>query len=925
MSANFHDQLAEWDRRFTAVRKSVHMPLFAKLRKAMVRVRAHPRQKPKGGVTFERAKTQQRKEYKPKAKPTEEKIARLPLATVRPDPSQHRKLFDRAKLQELADSIRETGQKTPIVVQPIAGAGAVKYQIIAGERRYRACQLLGLKEIKAIIRHDVTEESVLTEQVIENVNREQVTPMEEAVAYRQLADLFIRKAKRTKRWQGKDFKDPAVAARLEDAAREWVAKQTGKKQHHVTFYVKLTELEPEVQEMVSRGALTPRHGNILTRLTDNVTEPKQRRERLLHQVRMARHARAHSLAADILNGMITEYIRAQEQQVMFSEEEATGGERQVARGEQKAKIDRIAEAVADAIAVAFSEEKGAFQPELLTSGDLQVNLQKVEGAINTLGQIVGLMKQEMMKREAVEATKRRQVSTGGGMVEAGALVVPVATRSLFGTMEKSLATLEDRREALGKELDRRGAPLKKAHVRAHRRRLESGKITQVQAHETSAVPASQGTALFEVPVAVPKTKEDRKRERARQKLSALFQPTAEDLEQEERRHSEATAYLAGDLETLKEARGGFRLLPDLFMRLKGQDLSEFPEAVFQRYWQVVKDRVGEGVNVEPPPEGSHLRRRWDEYEVLRQKLGQKHYDPEYNDAVRLNEKFEAEAVQRGARLSKSRRVKAHPLRTKTGAVVIRRAHTDIRPSKATTPEIKKRTMRKYEACLTLRKALSEIDAAVEKDLQRRDTPITKVAAAMVALIRQLNLRVGSESMAQTHGTFGAASLRKEHIRIEDDTVRLQFPGKKGVAWDRTVADPALVDFLRQQADRSPGEKLFWYNDHGEQVEVDERVPRAYLQKFGVNPKDFRTYQANLRLFEELKARELGEGAKPSEVKKSLREAMAVVAEEMGHDPGTCRTSYIFEPLWRSYLENGGRLTVRQPFSGGALAKGVVCL
>ena len=453
-------------------------------------VRAYTRQQPTGLRVAVRGYANRRtkkatESLKPRAKATEvqatDKIYTLGMAVVQPDPQQHRKLFDKAKLQELADSIRESGQKTPIVVQPITGHGKVKYQIIAGERRYRACKLLGIKQIKAVVREHATEEDILTEQVIENVNREQITPMEEATAYRQLADLYAGKARRRKKWVGKDFKDPIIKARLEDEAREWTARQTGKNQTHVTYYIKLTDLAPEVQEMVGKGQLTPRHGNILTRLTDNVDDPKDKRERLLHQVRMARHARAHGLTADILNGMVTEYVRQQEQQVMFSEEEATGGEKQLARQEQKAKLNRVVEALAEAIRLAFSEQTETFRPEVLTGGDLQLNLQKVKGAINTLEQITGVMEREMMAREAREAIKRRRVMGGpSGGIGAGEAPAMVAGTSLFGTMTKSLASLEARRDALEEEVASRGGRVRGGLLVRLRKRLRKAHFSAAE-------------------------------------------------------------------------------------------------------------------------------------------------------------------------------------------------------------------------------------------------------------------------------------------------------------------------------------------------------------------------------------------------------------------------------------------------------------
>ena len=391
-------------------------------------VAAHQLHTKSGKVVLVAAHTDKRPAAKPKApaipaksaKPAasgEDTIRTLTLGEIRPDPEQHRKVFEPKKLQELADSIKETGQKTPIVVRPISDGGKVKYQIIAGERRYRACKQAGIKSIKAVIREHATDESILTEQVIENVNREQVTPMEEANAYRQLCDLYVRKAKKRKDWSGKDFKDPAVMAKVEDEAKKWVAKQTGKAQHHVTYYVKLTELAPEVQELVSKGALTPRHGNVLTRITDNVDDPKEKRERLLHQVRMARHAVAQGTKSEDLQRQVTEYVRAHEQQSMFDDEDLGGAEKLQRRAEEKAKVNSLVDALGKVIQASFSDKDAAFKPEFLTAGDLEVNMQKLSGAMKTLDEIHGIMERALAGHQAKEAVKRRVMAKPAATAE----------------------------------------------------------------------------------------------------------------------------------------------------------------------------------------------------------------------------------------------------------------------------------------------------------------------------------------------------------------------------------------------------------------------------------------------------------------------------------------------------------------------------
>jgi len=428
----------------TMQRKGAEKSLASLLKAATqrVRVKAHTAKTKSGKVTPVAAHTATRKRAEPKKKTTRGKRGKksesvvqaadqafdIPLTQVRPDPAQHRKKFDKRKTQELADSIVQSGQKTPIVVRRIESTGKAKFQIIAGERRYRASKLIGKKTITAVIRENVTDEDALIEQVIENISRENVTPTEEATAYRQLADGEIARAKRRKAWQGKDYNSPENIQKLELIGRKYAATKSGKERSRIDYYIVLADLPEEAREMVDRGSLTTAHAHALIRLTDPAedsrlwTDRKLRKRREQHLVRMARYARANNkITAQILNGMVTEYIRSQQQSTMFSKEEATGGEKQVRRQEQKSKLSRVLEAVVNAINTAWSDEEQEFKADAMTGTDLQNALTQIDGAQESFTKLREVIEREMFEREAVEATKRRvnraaatEPGTGGG-------------------------------------------------------------------------------------------------------------------------------------------------------------------------------------------------------------------------------------------------------------------------------------------------------------------------------------------------------------------------------------------------------------------------------------------------------------------------------------------------------------------------------
>lgn len=160
----------------------------------------------------------------------------IAIDRIQPNPEQPRQVFDEDKLEELAASIREHGVVQPILVRP-AGAG---YEIVAGERRWRAAQLAGLRAVPAVVR-DLTGSQVMEIALIENLQREDLNPLEEARAYRRLLDEF-------------------------GLSQEQLAKRLGKSRPQISNTLRLLQLQPEVQELVERGELTMGHAKAVLAL-----------------------------------------------------------------------------------------------------------------------------------------------------------------------------------------------------------------------------------------------------------------------------------------------------------------------------------------------------------------------------------------------------------------------------------------------------------------------------------------------------------------------------------------------------------------------------------------------------------------------------------------------------------------------------------
>lgn len=168
----------------------------------------------------------------------DEKIIQVKLDQLRPNPYQPRKEFDPNAIEELKNSILEHGVVQPIIIRKSLRG----YEIIAGERRYRASIEAGLETIPAVVK-DFSDAQIMEIALIENLQREDLNPMEIAVAYQKLMDHF-------------------------DLTQESLAKKVGKSRPHVANFLRLLQLPENIQEHVSRGTLSMGHAKALLGVKD---------------------------------------------------------------------------------------------------------------------------------------------------------------------------------------------------------------------------------------------------------------------------------------------------------------------------------------------------------------------------------------------------------------------------------------------------------------------------------------------------------------------------------------------------------------------------------------------------------------------------------------------------------------------------------
>ncbi len=172
-------------------------------------------------------------------------LREITVRDIKPSRGQARKIFDEEKLEELVASIKNHGIIQPVVVRPAAGGG---YELIAGERRWRACQKIGLEKIPAIVR-DYKDDEATAVSLIENIQREDLNPLEEAQAYRRLMEEF-------------------------GLTQEEVSKRVGKSRPFVANMVRLLELPEEIKEMLESGSLTAGHARALLSIGDKKRQLK---------------------------------------------------------------------------------------------------------------------------------------------------------------------------------------------------------------------------------------------------------------------------------------------------------------------------------------------------------------------------------------------------------------------------------------------------------------------------------------------------------------------------------------------------------------------------------------------------------------------------------------------------------------------------
>jgi ParB family transcriptional regulator, chromosome partitioning protein len=247
----------------------------------------------------------------------------ITIGAITPNPRQPRQNFDDDSLEELAASIREVGLLQPVVVRKVMPG---RFELVMGERRWRACQRAGLEHVPAIVR-GTPDDELLREALMENLHREQLNPLDEAAAYQQLLDDF-------------------------SATHDELARKVGRSRPHISNTIRLLQLPPAVQRRVAAGVLSAGHARALLSLAD-----PQDQDHL-----------AHRIVAEGLS------VRAVEEIVALGQQQAKPRRspvRQPAAPALTELANRLSDALETRVKVEVGKQKGKIVVEFASLEDLQ--------------------------------------------------------------------------------------------------------------------------------------------------------------------------------------------------------------------------------------------------------------------------------------------------------------------------------------------------------------------------------------------------------------------------------------------------------------------------------------------------------------------------------------------------------------------------
>jgi ParB family chromosome partitioning protein len=257
-----------------------------------------------------------------------EKVERISLVKIKPNPFQPRKIFEEEAMTDLCESIKEHGVLQPIIVRKKGS----KYEIVVGERRFRASELAGLDEIPAVVR-ELNDQQMMEIAILENLQREDLTAIEEAEAYQNLMENL-------------------------SLTQEQLAFRLGKSRPHIANHIRLLSLPQEVRNAISNGELSMGHGKALLGLKKKKNIPLI----MLKTLKENLNVRQLEALVQRLNENVPRETKKEEKKDIFTVEKET----------------ELRELLGTSVSIVKGKNKGKIEIEFYSDDDLERILQLLE-------------------------------------------------------------------------------------------------------------------------------------------------------------------------------------------------------------------------------------------------------------------------------------------------------------------------------------------------------------------------------------------------------------------------------------------------------------------------------------------------------------------------------------------------------------------
>lgn len=212
-----------------------------------------------------------------------------------------------------------------------------------------------------------------------------------------------------------------------------------------------------------------------------------------------------------------------------------------------------------------------------------------------------------------------------------------------------------------------------------------------------------------------------------------------------------------------------------------------------------------------------------------------------------------------------------------------------------------RNQTKFYQLFSFGKKLPTIRARLEKDLARPGMPLEKLLAAVVMILQETNIRIGNSTYEKLYGSFGLTTLKDKHVKINGNSLKFCFKGKKGVYHEIDLKSRRLARIVKQCRD-IPGRELFqYYDDNGEKRSIDSGMVNDYIKTICCDEfttKDFRTWMGTVYAIEAFE--QLGASETETEKKEKVVKALDMVAGRLGNTRTVCKKYYVHPVITELY-------------------------